>query len=109
MTLRKFQPTSTFQVAMAVLTEEHLTGQRPALLRERPRGHLARAVATRGLGILLVCAAIAAVALPVIGLASLLGALGTGSAVLLAVALWVGLPLLAVGGVAVCSLLDDRA
>jgi hypothetical protein len=107
MTLRKFQPTSTFQVAMAV--QDNLTGRRPALLRERPRGHLARSVATRGLGILLVCAAIAAVALPVIGVASLLGALSTGSAALLAVALWVGLPLLAVGGVAVCSLLDDRA
>jgi hypothetical protein len=109
MTVRKFQPMSTFQVAMAVLTEDNLTGQRPALVRKRPRGHLARAVATRGLGILLACAAIAAVALPVIGVAAVLGALSAGSAVLLAVALWVALPLLAVGGVAVCSVLDDRA
>jgi hypothetical protein len=109
MTVRKFQPTSTFQVAMAVLTEDNLTGRRPALVQRRPRGNLPRAVATRGLGILLVCVAIAVAALPVIGGATLLGALSAGSAVLLAVALWVALPLLAVGGVAVCSLLDDRA
>jgi hypothetical protein len=106
--MRKFQPPSTFQFAMAVITEDNLTGRRPALVHRRPRRHLARAVATRGLGILLACAAIAAVALPAIGVAALIGALSAGAAVLLGVALWVALPLLAVGGVAACSLLDDR-
>jgi hypothetical protein len=109
MTLRKFQPTNTFQVAMAVLIEDNsFTGQRPALVRERPRGHVARAVASRGLGILLLSAMISAVVLPAIGVAALLGALGTGSAILLALALWVALPTLAVAAVAVCALLDDH-
>jgi hypothetical protein len=114
LTFRKFQSKAAFSIGMPALIEQTtLTGQRRAAARRtvarRPRGQLAHAVATRGLGIVLLCVAIAALAVPLIAAAALLGAVSGGSAVLLVVALWVALPLLAVGGVAVCSQLDDRA